>query len=796
MIDNYPPCGSCILRDRPPVEENIVPKRLLIIGEAPGRQEVAMKRPFIGRSGQLLWEAMKAVGISRSDCAVTNTVICHPEGNATPSTAAIEACRERLYSVIEKVSPEKILLLGSTATKALLGETVTKIRGLGTTRHIGGRDVYVVGTYHPSAILRDPDLFRDFANDIQKWVHKSAPEAAPKMTVIIPKTVEEALNALRDLEEASVVSCDIETSGLNPRKDKIYSIGFAAAVNWEETIDVIVPIRLIESSFDLYWLVERYIFHKDWKIVFHNIKFDISFLREMFGWDLTPKHPWDTMLMKYAQDERGSSSSDTGGRSYATMGLKDIARVRWDIQSYKFDFETFFGTPEDERDWESFYRYQAIDTHITILLFFELWDELEGESQKLLTLVENLLTPASLAFSRVEHYGCPIDVEYLEELKIATTAEVEELLGKLRALVENDTFNPGSPKQVMAVFVDNGLKLTSGEKEVLQMTSKLPTTSPKMVEFINLLLEYRQKSKVLKTYVDGLLTRVEEDGRVHSDFKITGADTGRLSSRDPNLQNIPTIMGPQIKRAFIAPPGWVFVNADYSQLELRVTAYLSRDPNLMEAYRKGFDVHRWVASFVFDKPMEDITHFERYMAKYIDFGLIYGRQARGITEGFEAEYIYDMTGTRPTIAWADEIQEKFFAGFPTLKSFIDAQHKLVRRLFYVESPSGRRRRFPFLDGSVMGSVERKAVNTPIQGFASDIALNAIINLDRTLDPTEAYIISSVHDSVMLLVREDRFDCIIPIIRHVMETPPVVDPPFDVPLKVDIGYGKDWSEAKD
>jgi DNA polymerase-1 len=745
-------------------------------------------------AGDILWATLLQVGISRSQVALTSIVSCLPMPETKAPSTAIEACRERVYNVIRAVRPKKILLLGSTSTKAVFNQAVTKIRGLGSILRLDDLDIFVVATYSPAAILHDQDLFRDFADDVEKWASQTKPMGPPKLVVQIPTTVEEALDLLPVFVSASSVSCDIETTGLDCFRDQILSVGFGTMIDDspDETVNLILTYEILEDpeiDSAIKWFLSDY----PGDVVFHNIKFDMKFLRMRYGIDLTPHRPWDTLLMRYAQDERGSESTG-GGRSYGSLGLKDIARVRYDIPDYHFDFNEFYATPFEERDWEKFFRYQAIDTHTTIRLFHDLYRELESESKSLIPLVQNLLVAGALTFAKAEMRGTPVDIEYLRDLRGRTMGIVEEKIDVLREIAKNQTLNPNSPKQVKEAFISMGVDYKSGERIVLQMMLKNASLPDEAKEFIPALLDYRQREKILKTYIDGLLNRLGPDNRIHPDFKMSGTDTGRLSCRNPNLQNIPTIMGPEIKRAFVAPEGWLIVNADYSQLELRVTAFLSRDPNLIKAYTEGIDVHRWVASFVFDKPMEEITSFERYMAKYVDFGIIYGRSSRGLCEGFEAEYIFEMTGKYPTIEWADGIQEKLFNGFPTLKAFIDSQHTFVRKHQYVETITGRRRRFPYMDRRSIGSTERKAVNTPIQGSASDMALSAAIRLDKSLDPERGYMISSVHDSLMFLLREDYLEEGTSIIRREMETP--VIPEFDIPLRVDIGYGTSWDQAKE
>lgn len=600
-----------------------------------------------------------------------------------------------------------------------------------------------------------------------------------------------------EMESASVLSCDLETTGVDPITNEILSIGFGVQTVDGDYLGIIFVREVLE---ELKVLLLDFIREAPGTMCFHNIKFDVSFLRQWAGDDrYRPRHPIDTMLMGYVGDERGLSNEGSG-MAYFTAGLKDHARLRYDIPDYHYPFDEFLALPEDCRPWEEMYVYQAMDVVTTLRLYYDLRRSLDEESEKLVGLVENLLTPASLAFSSIELRGFPIDRGYLEDLERTVSIElaniVFDLKKKAKEVLGDETFefNPGSSKQVRRVAEAWKFTPPSFEKEALQVELDLGKWPEDCKEFFRQLLVFRQKDKVRGTYIRGLLDRADDDGRVRPDFQLHGTDTGRLSCRNPNFQNIPTIMGPMIKKAFIAPPGWKLINADFSQLELRVAAWYSRDENMLRAFRDGLDIHRWVASLMFKKPPEEITSFERYLAKYLDFGLLYGRSARGLLDGMEAAYIVKMTGKPMTIQEADALQKAFFDGFPGLVTFIEAQHRVVRRDQFVETPMGRRRRFPYIDRSNIGSVERRAVNTVIQSLASDMTLTSIVRLDRTLDPSRAYVVSTVHDSIMLLSLDECLGETIEQVRRTMETPCI--PEFDVPLRVDIGWGQHWGEAKD
>lgn len=1095
MIPGYDGCLRCPLRDRPSTRPSgPANAAVMIIGEAPGQTEAKNGIPFVGPSGKLLRASLRSVGVDPDFVYITNTVACHPEENATPTAEAIACCHDRLVAEIEHVQPKKILLLGSTAL-SLLGpkQSVSRTRGLG---HMYN-GAFTIATYHPAAILRNPDLFRDFSHDLQKLVSRTRPQERLIPEYLIVEDKVQGSNLLDLMRSASVISCDLETTGTDSLHDKIIAIGFGISVESYGEIGIIFPKEMVEV---MKWSILTFLSNFEGKIVFHNIKFDMSFIRV---WaekiDFKLKHPVDSMLMVYAQDERGIPQEQKG-QAYFTAGLKDQSRLRYDIPDYHWDFDEFYALPEDVRNWGQFYAYLAMDVICTLKLYWDLSAELDGESERLMPLVENLLTPGALAFSQIELRGFPIDRAYLEVLKVETEQQALAMVEELKVMareasggVIND-FLPSSPKQVREMAKVWKFNPPSFEKDVLQVEIELGKWPDECKTFFSKLLEYRQISKVLQTYIVGILTRLGEDDRIHPDFQMHGTDTGRLSCiaqgtmieivrdvskfprgipiedvkvgdlaysytddgdlvirpvtatlyqgtkkvcrvhwrssygregfvdltpdhkvrlssnewrrsdelrpgdsllsmgrsedylfptggeifldhrfvasqvvgdvtgkvvhhrdgnhynnvpsnleilsdsahksyharlaqdegrsayrsrpleshprwlnlsretirmsleasgwsvlgaaialgydfnsfkghviragfdleelkkknregrrdqilasaknardaysrqarernnhkvvrveilegevpvydltiddtwkmvaneiciancRNPNLQNIPTIMGPKIKHAFIAPEGWKLFNCDYSQLELRVAAWFSRDDALMEAFRTGRDIHRWVASLMFKKPMDQITSFERYLAKYLDFGLLYGRSARGLLEGMEATYIIKTTGKAMTEKEADALQKDFFDAFPGLVKYINNQHRFVNANLFVESPTGRRRRFPFVDNRSRGSMERKSVNTPIQSFASDCTLTAIIRLVEILDPSYAYVVSSVHDSIMLLVRDDYVDAVKEVVHQVMSTPPIAG--FDVPLKAEIAVGQRWSQMKD
>lgn len=524
----------------------------------------------------------------------------------------------------------------------------------------------------------------------------------------------------------------------------------------------------------------------------------------------------DTQLMSWLLDERPVRSM------YKAHGLKDISRYRYDIPDYHFDWARFWHGTDEERDWPRLHGYHAMDVHQTARLWWDLVDEAE-EDPGLLELHDSLLWPASLALAEAELRGIPVDREYFTEYRRTLDRRIVRRLGALRAAVGDPEFNPASGKEVEALVFDDdpgwgmtpveysGFKTTMGttgqawvkrnsRKEQLE---KLATEQAdhRQATILRSITNYRHDVKARETYAEGLLRASEVDGRAHSSFNIAGAVTGRLSSSDPNLQNVPK-RGPtadKIRRGFRPRDGWLLMDGDYSQLELRVAALLSRDARFAEVYREGRDIHSEVASVMFNKPAADLTYMERYLAKAVDFGALYGRSGAAISKGAEMEYYEKkMGGTKWTAKEAQLFVDKFLDGFPDLRRWMDAtaDEGLTRR--QLVTPFGRRRRFPLILKEDTGAVRRQSFNTPIQSVASDICLSAFVRLSRLVDPDEARVLVTIHDSIMLEVREDRVLETARLVKRTMGDVPAqvraLNEGLGIPFAVDIKVGTDWRDG--
>lgn len=763
-------CESCPLRDEALVPGQGDPGGLLIVGEAPGREEVNVGRPFVGRSGQLLRAVLTEVGIE-TPIYTTNACLCWPGQKKPPPKEALECCRQRLFDEIVSINPQVILTVGAVARGAFSegSNGILKNRGIA----LQWEGFTVLPTIHPAYVLRNPRAFTDFANDLIRLRKLLAGEMSQ---LIPPPSIQEcrtpgAVWAMAEelkASRSSIFSLDLETTGLNPRVNSILSVGISESLHRVWTI----PGELLRADSLARGALRGLLEDPSISWVGQNIvQFDTAFLLLELGIDCIPAV--DTLLASYLLDERA------GGHD-----LQSLATHHYDAPNYESEIKALFKAetfPGD--DDPQLLQYLGWDCLYTLLLGIDLPKRLEAED--LTQTLQTVIMPAAFALRDVENVGIKVDIDALEAAGRELVANVNRDRAQLRRFAEKfgfDDFNPQSPPQVAKLLFDD-LKIPSTGrstgKEILEELSSRGLG----VEIIPLILGCRRDGKLIGTYINGIRDRIESDGRIHTEFRIPGTATGRISSRDPNLQNIPVLMGPLIRNIFVAEPGWVFVKADYSQLELRVAGMLSGDSHLLEIYNEGRDVHAEVAAAIYKKPVEDVTYEERYTAKYVDFGILYGRGATSLA--------HDQLHC--SIPEAQTYIDEFLADFVELNDWMELQRKNAQELGYVTTAFGRRRRFPLILDSNLGEVHRQAVNSPIQGTASDICLTALTRLRnrwRDLWWDTARIVLTVHDEIITEVREDYLETAIKEIRTEMVDNVQLDSPirFDVDFEVGHRWG--------
>jgi DNA polymerase-1 len=440
----------------------------------------------------------------------------------------------------------------------------------------------------------------------------------------------------------------------------------------------------------------------------------------------------------------------------------------------------------DEVAIERATEYAAEDAEVTFALHRVLWPKIEAEPA-LRRIYETIEMPTAHVLFAMERYGVLIDRQRLAAQSRELGARIAEL--EVRAQeVAGQPFNLGSPKQIGEIlFGKLGLP-------VLKKTaSGAPSTDEEVLEKLaedfplpKMLLEHRGLSKLKSTYCDKLPAMADAQGRVHTNFGQAVAVTGRLSSSDPNLQNIPirTAEGRRIREAFIAPPGHRIVSADYSQVELRIMAHISGDPGLLDAFGKGEDIHRATASEVFGAPLAEVTSEQRRYAKVINFGLIYGMSAFGLASNLGIER--DAAKT---------YMERYFARYPGVARYMETTRALAKRQGYVETVFGRRLWLPEINspnGPRRSGAERAAINAPMQGTAADLIKLAMIAVSKWIDDERlgTRLILQVHDELVLEVPDDEVER---VRTHVPELMSGVAE-LKVPLLAEVGVGANWDEA--
>jgi len=513
----------------------------------------------------------------------------------------------------------------------------------------------------------------------------------------------------------------------------------------------------------------------------HNAGYDVAVLAQTTG-IYVQGLTFDTMIAGWLLDP--------GSRA---LGLKAMARDRLGVEMTEIN--TLIGKGKEQVTFDRVpiaeaAPYACADADMTFRLVAGLEAELKAKKQwELFTEVEMPLVPI---LAQMEMTGIKLDVNYLRQMSRELAQKEAQLEQKIYDLVGHP-FNINSTKQLGEVLFDElhlpkqGIRKTvHGYSTAADVLELLKDKHP----IIPLLLEQRQISKLRSTYVDALPALVNpKTGRLHTSYNQTGAVTGRLSSSDPNLQNIPirTELGRQIRRAFVAEPGWLLLAADYSQIELRVLAHVSQDPELLDAFYRDQDVHARTAAAVFGVPIEQVTPEQRSIAKTVNFGLIYGQSAYGLSQ--QTELYFDE---------AERFIQTYFERYPGVKKWLDETRKLAYRQGYVETLLGRRRYFPELHGQTTtqqayagarAAAERQAINAPIQGTAADIIKIAMIALDKGLRQGgyRAQMTLQVHDEVVLQVPRPELDEVAALTRQVMENAYRLC----VPLKVDVEVGENW-----
>ncbi|MEA2568678.1 MAG: polymerase [Acidobacteriota bacterium] len=524
----------------------------------------------------------------------------------------------------------------------------------------------------------------------------------------------------------------------------------------------------------------RALLESDRQFIAHDVKLQMRRLATN-GWPV-PARFADTMILSYVLNP-GLPSHAFGNIARDRLKLdlssrKDVAKT---ASLFEIDHEI------GSSPLSPYIQYLGERSDVAIGLRDMLEPELRRDTE-LEKIYETIELPLIPVLSRMEARGIRIDVELLHSMSQTMGRQLAELETRIYAEAGTE-FNINSPQQLGHILFEKlqypvskktkGTKAYSTSVDVLQELAAHGFAVPQLI------LNHRELHKLKSTYIDALPQLVARDGRVHTSFNQAVAATGRLSSSDPNLQNIPirTELGREIRKAFIADKGNVLLSADYSQVELRILAHISGDPDLIETFQRGADIHRATASKMFSIPENELTHDQRRAAKTINFGVLYGMSAFRLSNELNI----------PT-GQAKDFIDAYFARYPKIQEYLDRTLEEARASGKVTTLFGRVRYIPEIHNrsfTVRGNAERMATNAPIQGTAADILKLAMIALEKTLD-RDAQMLLTVHDEIVIEVPEAKAAEVAEFVKGTMSN----IFPLAVPLAVDAHYGKSWYEAKE
>lgn len=670
---------------------------------------------------------------------------------------------------------EEKLILGKPNPE-LIKEIFTELEFRTLSKKVLGEQIVIGNSLQPVQLgLFEYSNFespKEQNNPILTTLKTIVTESPSYHLVTLPTERAELVNLLSKEQE---IAFDTETTNI----DSMYAelVGMSFSFKNREAFYVAVPANRVEAQ----QIIEEFrpIFEDETKlIVGQNLKYDLQILCN-YNCKIKSKM-FDTMLAHYLINPESKHGMDYLSELY--LNYKPVAIEEIIGESGKNQKNMRDLMPSEVSD------YACEDADITLQLKKVLEKELKPEY--LTFLMEHVEMPLMPILQRMENEGIQIDVPYLHQMS-------NDFAKELIVLQENITksagvpFNIDSPKQLGEVLFEH---LKINEKAKKTKTGQYKTSEEVLEEYKNsheiipMILDYRQLKKLKSTYVDPLpLLCHPKDGRIHTSFMQAVTATGRLSSNNPNLQNIPirSERGRAIRKAFIAKnDDFTLLSADYSQIELRIIAALSEDKNMIQAFKDGHDIHRATASRVFKTPFEEVTRDQRSAAKAVNFGIIYGQSAFGLSKNL------GISRTE-----AKEIIDNYFTQYSSIKEYMENAVKKARENGYVETILGRRRYLPDITSAnavVRGFAERNAINAPIQGSAADIIKLAMINVDEKLQSSllQTKMLLQIHDELIFDVPKDEMEQADKLVKSAMENAYQ----FVVPLIVEASYGKDWLEA--
>lgn len=819
-------CTACALADTPNLKTNCMngigpaPAEIMFVGSAPMSEDDQVGNPMTGRGGRSFHEVLAEAGINSDQCYVTNTIKCFPGYAPGGKVNDIkdkhwEACSKHFLKELELVNPKVIVAVGAQALSRLCGESgIARLRKHILTCSLNSNFI-VVPILQPGQLNHTEDKAKDrvrsnIVEDL-RWI-KSKLESGQlnKLTDLdldykMANHMMDVKDFIAELMQYDILSVDLEcckkdfsSGALIPGPDMaIQFIQFSGKPGHARAI----PLYTSGSYSPTFWTSEDLATVKELIrpllkkqiIGFNWTQFDQKWIAAEFDIEQT-NIIFDGHYAHYILDP-----------DHKTHSLKDVVKIYApEIPAWKMNY--------DVRDNKKLATYGCVDVDAVYRTTSAMWNNMSPKQQELL---QTLVIPLGHELNRMERRGVLIDQAALADLERELSTALKKDLQSLRVMPEvqafemntNQQFSPDAPQQIGELlekyFRYPNLQRTASGKiatsaAVLESLSRYP--------FVQDVLHHRKLAKLSGTYVTGLKERLR-NGRIHTSFKIPGTVTGRLASEDPNLQNLPrsdtagrVLADPDaIKKMFVADPGYIWLQADYSQAELRTLAMLCHDPGLLAIYNSGGDLHIISAAKAFGIDPLDVTKAQRTAAKGINFGIIYGRSLETISIEIQNNYVKMwkkgeiFKGRTEDFVMAQAFRDAraFWDGhkkeFPFVWKFMEDQEKIIATQGYQETLTGRRRYYEYIDADA----KRAAYNFPVQSLASDFTQFSIVRSAQALRALglDAYPVLTVHDSIVFQVKIEQLHIAARTIKYIMEN---LNFSFmSVPMIVDLEIGSSW-----
>ncbi len=809
IITGNPNCEDCNLCN---VAENVcimgsgkIPAKIMVIGDTVGFSEDRSGIPFKGKTADLIIKYLLENEVDCSQIYFTHAVKCRTPEGKPPSGKEIKACNQYLKKEIERVKPEFVLTLGATALKAATNKAkIMEIHG-NPINHKDG--ITYFPTFSPGIAMRDPKKAGPLKRDIRRFAQLIRGENTKKHRLNL--TIVDGVNKLKelilDINNCDELAFDIETTGLNRfAEDAEVTMVVISTISR----DWVVPFNILGSYFNTIesqrLVLQQVIKASKTKLVImQNGKFDNLYLEVQY--ELKLYLGFDTMLAAHLLNEN------------RLLGLKNLAQEELDAHQWDIDLNLKKGQVYTAQDLEKLCEYAAWDGYFTIRLKRKFEKQL-FEDMSLYNLFWQMVMPVARAYENIEKNGTYINIKKQASVKLKTQKQMRIALRKLDNLYDNyyrkcdreewrikevELTDPDEAKRLIPIGEVNWNSAAQIGKILFDQLNLTPTGytpkgKPSTAEdfitrmagqhpILEPLLDYRHAFKMMSSFIIGWEKRMVNDCYLFPGFRICGTVTGRPSSSDPNLQQVPRNV--DIRSQVSAPEGWTFFEIDYSQLELRITANISGEPEMIRIFQSGGDIHTETASAVTGIPVEEITKEQRKAAKAVNFGFIYGMGWRGFRDYAKDKYGVDLTDVQ-----SKTFRKRFFQKYYGLIAWHERQKRIVRSLKQVRTLTGRIRRLPEIDSPDQGlraEAERNSINSPVQGFGAEFLLMALVDLDKIIDPSEVKICGTIHDALVGRVRNDVGLKWLKTIKETMENPSLMDEfgiDLCVPITADVSLG--------